>query len=62
MPYISFAPDIWGESLNRSGRPDFLVGKVARSYRLEGWIVTFYRSYDEGLETVKVRRVERDGR
>jgi len=34
---------------------------LARSLRLEGWIVTFYRSYDEDLETVKVRRVERDG-
>ena len=40
---------------------ELLVGNLARSLRLEGWIVTFYRSYDEDLETVKVRRVERDG-
>ena len=30
---------------------------MARSVRLEGWIVTFYRSYGDELETVKVREV-----
>jgi len=36
---------------------EHLVGKLARSLRLDGWIVTFYRSYGEELETVKVREV-----
>jgi len=33
---------------------------VARSFRVGEWVVTFYSSYDDRLETVKVRGVRNE--